>query len=169
MDRQKVFCIGFHKTGTNSLDEALTLLGYRVTGPNGTKDPNVEEYDAFQDNPWPIIYQELDQHYPNSKFILTIRPTDRWIDSVVRHFGANSTPMREWIYGVGSPLGNEDAYIRRYENHNQEVTEYFQGRDDLLVLELTQGEGWEKLCPFLGKEIPMVEFPHKNKNVDLSK
>jgi hypothetical protein len=133
MNKQKVFCIGFHKTGTKSLAEALTLLGYRVTGPNGTKDPDiaknvndmayrlVEQYDAFQDNPWPIIYQALDQHYPNSKFILTMRPTDPWVDSVVRYFGANSTPMRQWIYGAGSPLGNEDIYIRRYEKHNDNV------------------------------------------------
>jgi len=68
----KVFCIGFHKTGTTSLNVALNTLGYRVTGPNGVNDPDiaknvlrmaddlVKRYDAFQDNPWPIIYKELD-------------------------------------------------------------------------------------------------------------
>ena len=30
----KIFCIGFHKTGTKSLGLALGILGYKVTGPN---------------------------------------------------------------------------------------------------------------------------------------
>ncbi|MEL7319154.1 MAG: sulfotransferase, partial [Pseudomonadota bacterium] len=40
--RQKVFCIGFQKTGTSSLREALTRLGYRVTGVFG-RDMALEE------------------------------------------------------------------------------------------------------------------------------
>ena len=36
---QKVFCVGFHKTGTKSLGAALTALGYRVIGPSGARDP----------------------------------------------------------------------------------------------------------------------------------
>jgi hypothetical protein len=39
--KEKVFCIGFHKTGTTSLRVALELLGYRVTGPNGVQDPDI--------------------------------------------------------------------------------------------------------------------------------
>ena len=179
MVMRKVFCIGFHKTGTKSLAAALTMLGYRVTGPNGVDDPDiahnvqqmafrlVEQFDAFQDNPWPILYRELDQRYPGSRFILTLRPTEAWIRSQVRHFGTRSTPMREWIYGVGCPAGNEPIYIARYERHNTEVLHYFRNRPgDLLVLRLTQGEGWEKLCPFLGKQIPDIEFLHVNRAED---
>ena len=70
--KPKVFCIGFHKTGTKSLARALEILGYRVTGPNGTRDPRIAEralpmaldiaarFDAFNDNPWPILFRELD-------------------------------------------------------------------------------------------------------------
>lgn len=106
----KVFCIGFHKTGTTSLGLALRELGYSVTGPNGIRDPNisqnvydmafriVEQYDAFQDNPWPILYRELDDRYPKSKFILTLRSSESWIRSQVRHFGTQRTPMRAWIW-----------------------------------------------------------------------
>ena len=177
--KSKVFGIGFHKTGTTSLAEALSILGYRVTGPNGTENPNIadevremawrlaEEFDAFQDNPWPILYRELDERYPGSKFILTRRPTDRWIKSICRHFGAVESPMRRWIYGVGAPLGNEDLYVARYERHNREVLEYFRNRpDDLLVMDLSQGDGWEQLCPFLGHGIPFQPFPHENRAED---
>ncbi len=88
--KPKVFCIGFHKTGTTSLELALKKLGYRVTGSFGTKDPDiaskvhamvyamVDGFDAFENNPWPVLYQELDQRYPGSKFILTRRPVKAW-------------------------------------------------------------------------------------------
>lgn len=174
--KKKVFCIGFHKTGTTSLEKALELLGYRVTGPNGTKDPDiaskvydmadalVQQYDAFQDNPWPVIYREMDEKYPGSKFILTMRSPDSWISSQVRDFGLRETPMRQWIYGAGCPEGNEALYVARYERHNREVLEYFSDRpDDLLVMDLPKGDGWPELCGFLEEPIPDEPFPHANK------
>ena len=174
--RPKVFGVGFHKTGTKSLAQALSLLGYRVTGPNGVTNPRiatealegacrlVEQFDAFQDNPWPVLYLELDRRYPGSKFILTVRPSDEWIGSVVAHFGGMTTPMREWIYGAGDPRGNETLYVERYERHNADVLRHFQNRpNDLLVLRITAGDGWGALCPFLDVEVPLVGFPHANK------
>lgn len=174
--KTKVFCIGFHKTGTTSLGAALANLGYRVAGAAGISDPNieknvlpmaydlVEKYDAFQDNPWPIIFKELDAKYPGNKFILTVRNSESWIKSQVNHFGRNETPMRRWIYGVGCPEGNEAIYVKRFENHVEEVRRYFQDRpEDLLVLDLAKGDAWENLCPFLGVDNPGIEFPHANK------
>ncbi|MEW4488810.1 sulfotransferase family protein [Thalassoglobus sp. JC818] len=179
MDGSKVFCIGFHKTGTTSLANALTLLGYRVTGPNGVRDPEIaqnvhsmafdlaEKFDAFQDNPWPILYREMDLRFPGSKFILTLRDSQSWIKSQVKHFGEKETPMRRWIYGVGCPVGNEETYIQRYEKHNREVLAHFKDRSkDFMTLDLSHGDGWEQLCRFLGKDVPDVEFPHANKAAD---
>jgi len=178
----KIFCIGFHKTGTTSLATALKVLGYNVTGPNGVTDPHiafnvhsmaealVKQYEAFQDNPWPVIFKEIDTKYPKSKFILTLRDSETWIDSQVKHFGINETPMRKWIYGSGCPKGNEEIYVKRFEEHNKEVKQYFKNRPtDLLLLELAKGDGWEKLCPFLGKSIPNESFPHANTASDRKK
>ena len=172
----KVFGIGFHKTGTKTLAAALRTLGYRVTGPNGVKDPDIAnnalemcfslvgQFDAFQDNPWPVMYKTLDRAYPQSKFVLTVRPTDEWIASVVDYFGRKETPMRKWIYGAGSPLGNEQAYIDTYERHTAEVLDHFRARPgSLLMLRVTEGDTWATLCSFLGKAIPAVDFPHENK------
>ncbi|MBI1733490.1 MAG: hypothetical protein HYR49_12095 [Gammaproteobacteria bacterium] len=179
--RAKVFGIGFHKTGTKSLGVALQRLGYRVTGSNAVHDPDIAaraldlacelagQFDAFQDNPWPLLYREMDARYPGSRFILTTRPTGKWIRSVVHYFADRHTPMREWIYGAGRgcPIGNEDVYIARYERHNREVREYFTNRPaDLLEMAITEGEGWEKLCPFLGHAIPPEPFPHANRGED---
>ena len=122
VQESKVFGVGFHKTATTSLRRALQDLGYTVTGPNGRDevDPAAtmldvaerlsNEFDAFQDNPWPLVYREMDRLHPGSRFILTLRPTDDWIRSVVSHFGGEDTAMRQWIYGVGHPLGNEAVY-----------------------------------------------------------
>jgi len=176
--KTKVFCIGFHKTGTTTLEVALKKLGYRVTGSFGTKDPDIADkvhemayamvgkYDAFEDNPWPILFRELDTRFPGSKFILTRRPTEAWIRSQVKDFSTTETPMRRWIYGAnaGCPEGNEDIYVARYERHNREVLDYFKDRPgDLLLFDLPADAHWDKLCAFLGHEVPDEPFPHANK------
>ena len=75
--------------------------------------------------------------------------------------------MREWIYGVGSPKANEDIYKRKYLEHNHDVMKYFEGRsNDFLILRITEGEGWEKLCPFLHRETPDQPFPYANRAED---
>lgn len=159
------------------MDKALSLLGYRVTGGNWTRDPEVArvaldralelvpQYDAFQDNPWPMLYKEMDNAFPGSKFILTLRDPQKWVASIVKNFGTDVTPMREWIYGkgYGYPKGNEALYVERFERHNLEVLDYFRDRkQDLLVMNLTEGDGWEKLCPFLGIQVPAEPFPRAN-------
>lgn len=173
--RHKVFCIGLHKTGTTSLGAALETLGYEVCGGFGARDPEirrlaarrashlVQHYDAFRDHPWPLLYPQLDEWVPNAKFVLTIRPPREWIRSVILHFGNRQSPMRKWIYGEGSPMGNEHLYIDRYETHNREVVEFFRDRaDDLLVMSTDVGYSWAQLCPFLGLPILDQPFPRLN-------
>lgn len=175
--RSKVFGIGFHKTGTKSLGAALRILGYRVVGPVGTRDPDIARnalataralsfrYDAFQDNPWPILFREMDALHPGSRFILTTRPEDEWIASVKRYFGEQASPMRGWIYGAGSPAGNEAVYLRRYREHHDHVRAWFRDRPgDLLEMDITRGDGWERLCPFLGVPVPDTPFPAENRS-----
>ena len=71
--------------------------------------------------------------------------------------------MRQWIYGVGHPVGNEQVYIDRYRLHYAEVRDYFKDRrEDLLEFPLTEGAGWQELCPFLEKVIPDEPFPRLN-------
>ena len=179
--RRKVFGIGFHKTATTSLANALYVLGYNVTGYFGAHDPDIskhvyeqayvlaDRFDAAQDFPWPLLYKELDQQYPGSKFILTIRQDEKWVNSVLKHFKDKYIPAHEWIYGVRTAYGNEETYLKRYRAHNREVQEYFVDRpNDLLVMDITAGDGWDKLCPFLGLEIPPFEFPLLNTAVEKS-
>jgi hypothetical protein len=184
---QKVFCIGFHKTGTSSLAAAFQMMGYSVCRRLGMlqdliPDKNVLElirnnhykeifkasssYDVFCDNPWPLFYKELDEHYPNSKFILTIREEHSWLKSVLNYFKNSETEIREIIYGKASPIDNEELYLKRYRKHNEEVQEHFKSRPkDLLIIDIEKEEDqWAILCRFLGKEIPNQAFPHQNKS-----
>lgn len=147
-----------------------------MTGPNAVAEENIsaaswerakrliDRFDAFRDNPWPLLFRELHAYRPDSRFILTIRPTKGWVASVVGHFGEKSSPMRQWIYGVGSPLGAETDYAARYDRHNREVLEFFSDKPgSLLVMDLTAGDGWQELCAFLGGvDIPAEPFPHSN-------
>ena len=173
MGRQKVFGIGFQKTGTSTLKSALEILDYTVAGRFRIEGETIDDavierairmaatVDAAKHSPWPLLYRELDDAFPGARFILTIRDIDAWWASVLTRFGGKSTEMRAWIYGAGDPEGNEDLYKARYEAHNAEVLEYFADRpDDLLVFAIADGEGWDELCPFLGEPIPTEPFPH---------
>lgn len=173
----KVIGVGFQKTGTSSLGEALKILGYRVK--ETTARPLIpilkgdykkilrmlRNYDAVEDTPWYMIYKELDERIPGSKFILTIRDEDSWYNSVSRQIGLLRNPSHEWIYGRGKGLPKDDKEntLNVYTRHNEEVIEYFKDRpQDLLVVDFTTGDGWEQLCTFLGKSIPEEPFPQTN-------
>ena len=72
--------------------------------------------------------------------------------------------MRKWIYGKGCPFENEPLYTHTFEKHVIAVRKYFVDRPtDFLEMNIIKGEGWEKLCPFLGINAPTSHFPHENK------
>ncbi len=178
---EKVFCIGFQKTGTTSLGKALEILGYRVCGPVGVTNPEIGAraldwafdkipyYDAFEDNPWPLLYRELDQACPGSKFILTTRRPRSWIRSMRKYFGDYEAAAEAWIYGDGvTPLRHPRKCLRRYRQHNQDVRAYFAGRPhDLLEIDFGQGHGWAEICGFLNVPAPDAPFPFSNKSGSL--
>ena len=174
----KIIGVGFQKTGTSSLREALKILGFRVKDTSsrplipilkGDYDRVIQmirDYDAIEDTPWYMIYRELDQRLPGSKFILTLRDEESWYKSVSRHIGLLRNPSHEWIYGRGKglPMKDRENTISVYNRHNEGVLEYFHDRpDDLLVVDFTKGDGWEKLCRFLGMPSPDMPFPHSNR------
>jgi hypothetical protein len=175
--KTKVFGVGFHKTGTSTLNSVLTELGYNVCSnridlAQVLIDENYDEaydmfekFDAFEDNPWPLLYKKFDTLYPGSKFILTLRDEDKWWNSLLNHFGSKHSLMREWIYGVGCPQGNETIYRDRYKRHNEGVVNFFKDRpDSLLIVDWSEIDGkWDSICEFLKEPIPKSSFPHSNK------
>ena len=118
----KIIGVGFQKTGTSSLREALKILGYRVKDTSsrplipilrGDFDRvlrMLRNYDAVEDTPWYMIYKELDQRIPGSKFILTLRDEESWFQSVSRHTGFLRSASHEWIYGRGMGLPKDHLF-----------------------------------------------------------
>lgn len=158
---------------------ALTQLGYRVSGTIGdnlTADEieargaqfcieMMEDFDAAEDMPWPHFFRELDDAFPGSKFILTVRDPEAWFQSLDNHFGHQATELNAFAYGRdhARARGHKSPWVSVYKAHYEAVRDYFQARPgDLLEMNLAEGDGWDKLCSFLDKPEPDAPFPAKN-------
>ncbi|HUF08260.1 MAG TPA: sulfotransferase [Rhodothermales bacterium] len=173
----KVFGIGLSKTGTTSMYAALDELGYRAGTFGHLKELGLDDWlrgdfstdylknlDAVTDLPIGIFYPELDKRYPGSKFILTTREYDAWAASCKSQFTRNADPkgfnrdVRVATYGISGY--SEQIFRHVFETHRRNVEWYFRDRpEDLLILDVCAGDGWEKLCHFLEKQVPQVPFP----------
>lgn len=169
----KIFGIGLSRTGTLSLAVALRELGYNTAHyPKPPLLPGLIDvmngYDAGCDVPIAIAYKELDKAFPNSKFILTTRSLKTWLGSCrrFRHFrvrmSGDSEQVRLLLYGYNGY--RENKFRETYLRHHKDVLEYFKDRNDLLIIDITKGEGWKELCEFLNKEIPDKPFPHRHRS-----
>lgn len=186
MSLMKIFEISFGRTGTSSLSKAAEILGYRVLHGwgdtygerclkelfDGQLPSCIDQYDFVSDIAAPF-FQELDEAYPGSKFILPVRDEKAWLDSWINHsFSSGFHPRKNYqtFYrllklGCFWPHKNPTRALRAYRSHRQAVTEYFRNRpEDLLVIDTCAGEGWEPLCAFFDKPIPDVPFPHENRS-----
>ncbi|MEP3709437.1 sulfotransferase, partial [Tateyamaria sp.] len=187
MTASKIFCLGFQKTGTTSMAVFFETMGLRVAGYNNFRDMEKGEisdaavlkhaieimkyHDCAQDTPWFLLYKELDQAFPGSKFIHVVRDTDSWIKSATNHFKHYPKNFHTWIYGSAYPCGNEQSWIETYERHNRDVRVYFADRkNDYLFLKLEEVvERSEDIGRFIGHEGAIPAWPHANKNAENTK
>ena len=176
----KIFGIGLSKTGTTSLASALEILDFRTRDNPGLKtyvpgdlasiDPDVlEHHDALTDTPIPSFYRELDQRYPGARFILTVRDMDGWLLSCKKQFTAkladkqNDAHNRLFLDLYGTSVFDDASFRSGYQRFVDGVLEYFKDRpQDLLILDVAAGQGWNELCAFLGKPVPAMPFPKSN-------
>lgn len=177
-NNSKIFGIGYPKTGTTSLGYALSMLGFNHKfyddelnkkyneGDYGAIFREAEKYDSFEDGPWNRgeLYKELDRLFPGSKFILTIRELPSWIKSHEQHFSAKhlrENPQELWRRDYDE--NKKAELMARYKQRNEGIVEYFKERqEDLLLMDICKGEGWEKLCPFLDIPVRTDPFPRAN-------
>ena len=190
MKKQKVFIIGSNKTGTTSLTEAFKILGYKVCPEHIIYEFNsqyliesskenynplfdlVHKYDVFEDRPWnhTNFYEVLNEKFENSKFILTIRETENWINSYLR-WSDKIALRQQWFYPIVSKVcyGNDDFLSdvgnmkSKFESRNKEIIDYFKNNSNFLIMNLEENHGWQELCNFLNEEIPQIKFPNLNK------
>ena len=167
----KIFGIGLSRTGTTSLTHALRLVDINIIHyPTQSQIFNPDNSGCC-DIPVIRFYKELDEKFPNSKFIYTIREKKEWMKSIKAHFerhkSSNKNPWelsnRLAIYGRIE--FDEKVFSDVYRRHDQDVRKYFSNREqDLLIINICNGDGWNKLLPFINMDTtPSVPFPHTNK------
>jgi len=130
----------------------------------------IEQYDTFEDWPWPLMVPELLERYGyDAKFILTRRHTPEiWLNSIKVH-ALRTHPKRnprKKIFGATYPQGKEELYLTKYMDHLRNCRALFATKEanpQFLELCLDEGHGWNELCLFLGK--PMVSGPFPKANV----
>ena len=173
-----IFGIGFPRTGTRSLADALAELGFRTShewngiGPGwravlGDEPPRIDFKCEAIIGFCSFCYPCLDRRHPGSKFILTVRDEIDWLGSTKGNTewasGDAGTTFRQRIFEFS---GHDEWRLRQaWLEHYVEVQRYFAGRrDQLLIMDIPAGDGWDQLCPFLGVEPPERTFPHLHKS-----
>lgn len=185
-DDIKIFAVGLQKTGTSTLAISLQTLGFSTLNNNrklyyaylkgdtsGLK-AYYDRADGYHNWPTPMVYRELYELYgERGRFILTVRKSPQaWLKSLKNHV-LRRTPYsnrrHRLIYGYALPHGREAEHIAYYEAHNQAIRDFFREKgaeDQLLEICWENGDGWEKLCTFLGRPVPEVPIPHANRTAD---
>ena len=179
----KIFGIGLNKTGTISLHEALETMGFRSLHHGGPEVRQaverafaeerpllhyLDDYDAFSDIEFlSLNFPLVDRQYPGSKFVLTTRDLPTWLESRRRHVERNVARAAAGDYSGTFLTVELVAWERQWTEHHSRVHAYFAGRpNDLLVMNIVAGDGYQQLCPFL--EHPPLDqpFPWRHRSVN---
>lgn len=179
--RDKVFCVGLHKTGLTSLISFMKDIGFDGRGRSSIMNKCLKRrdfesilsfYDTadfFCDVPTPqmlgLIYRKYGR---GAKYILTTRRSpEEWVQSLKRH-QIYAHPIRNknhWLYGRFYPHGFEKEHMDYYTRHNAAVRAFFAERnaaDRLLELRLSEEGSVPRLLDFLEVESAVTEFPRRN-------
>lgn len=136
----------------------------------------LENYDGIVDTPASCSFDGLDKAYPDSRFILTVRDERSWLRSCEQYWARvlhpfferdQSSEFNRYVRLVTGCAFNRlafdaAAFRDAYERHCSRVRAYFAGSRKLIELNICNGDGWDKLCPFLGCETPSQTFPWQN-------
>jgi hypothetical protein len=192
----KVIGAGFGRTGTDSMREALNMLGLGpchhmlevnasdeqkrlwralARGENLGWDNLFAGYTACVDWPAAHYWRELIDVYPDAKVVLTYRSPESWWESfsktIVRGI-AQSTDLAS----LGIALIRDQVFggkphdrahaIALYEANVAAVKATVPAAR-LLVHNL--GDGWEPLCRHLGVPVPAEPYPSRNSTNDFQR
>lgn len=205
-NKRKIFCIGANKTGTTSIEKALLDLGFKLGDQlqalNLIESYKIRDFDniikfckkadAFQDAPfsWHYTFIFLDQAYPGSKFILTVRDNeDEWYKSFIKFhsklYGENGklptteklkTAYRNSKRTVWENMNarmkmdesnpyNEKRLTAYYLTHNKMVIDYFRFKNNLLIINLKDKNSYSTFCKFINVKKLYDEFPWENSSL----
>ncbi|XP_065641555.1 uncharacterized protein LOC136073621 isoform X2 [Hydra vulgaris] len=165
-----------------NLENYITLL--KDEEHEGLLKEMYETVDAVIAFPSYIIWQKIFKAFPDSKVILTTREnyevwfksfekthslmeesrSKKYLRSLLSSTWSNIHLMEELAFNKIFPQNmsttlNKENWINSIRLHEASVKQLVP-KDQLLVYKV--GEGWERLCKFLNKSIPVTQFPKEN-------
>ena len=187
----KIFGIGLNKTGTSSLGRFFEKCGYKMHEDYSCIKINMaldlqnninmdkstllldiaDNYDVFEDWPWPLIYKQCLERYPDSKFVLTIRAdAEEWFRSLYYHCKKlGPTRQIKSVYGHYTPNHEtKKDFIEYYKRHNAKAVEFFKDKPGKLLILSTKTDDSKKsaiLAKFCDSDkLSNIPYPNANKN-----
>jgi hypothetical protein len=114
------------------------------------------------------MYEQIDQHYPDARFILTTRATpEKWYKSLCK-MAVRMGPLTEFeqhIYGYAMPQGHRQEHLDYYNAHNARVRHYFRHKPGkLLEVCFDEGVSMDTFTTFLDQPASKFTPPHENKS-----
>ena len=174
----KIVQIGWVKNGSSTLYKALMELGFipsPIDDANG--DEAYEKLDKynFDDGDyffvqWPwcqwMTAKKLYNRWDDVYFIYLKRDFEKQHDSRSRDFEINSWSDSDGEWDVPKFKEMKDKVIEQWKIEEGIIELFLNGlpSDRWLKINICDdGDGWEKICPFLNVPIPDIPFPHLNK------
>jgi Sulfotransferase domain len=192
----KVIGTGFGRTGTDSMREALNLLGFGpchhmlevnaseeqkrlwralARGENAGWNLLFAGYNSCVDWPSAHYWRELIDVYPEAKVLLTYRSPESWWASFEKTILQGIAHTKD-LASLGITLVRDQVFGGRpgdrahalglYEA-NVAAVKATVPASRLLVHNL--GDGWEPLCKHLGVPVPDAPYPSRNSTDDFKR
>jgi hypothetical protein len=192
----KVIGTGFGRTGTDSMREALNMLGFgpchhmlevnasetqkdlwraHVRGESVGWDKLFGGFNSCIDWPSAHYWPELIRAYPDAKVVLTYRSPESWWTSfeqtILVGISRSTEPESLGLALIrdqvfGGKPSDRTYAIERYQA-NVDAVKTTVPKERLLVHGL--GDGWEPLCKHLGVAVPAEPYPSRNTASDFKR
>jgi hypothetical protein len=154
-------------------EERSAMFTQAAHGDEASLDKALDGCRSTVDWPGVFFWRELVAKYPDAKVVLTVRDPEQWYASAERTiWQATNAPTQpgmeafremcdatNWDGTFHGRFGDRDYAIKVFTEHNEAVRRSIPA-DRLLEYEV--GEGWDRLCTFLGVPVPEQEFPRLN-------
>lgn len=141
---EKIFVIGFNKTATSTFQWLFQENDLRTQHVSRW---DVPYYTCFADNGDRNDFKKLDENYPNSLFILNVRPLRDWLISRFKHGLREKSP--NWAHPYSIEKCNK--WFSDREKHHGELLSHFQSSPDKLIVINTNKPSWQNyVADFIG-------------------
>jgi Sulfotransferase domain len=190
----KVVGSGLGRTGTKSMQTALNMLGFGpchhmvevfrqpesmawwVEASQGRPDWDLifKNYQSMVDFPGAAHWREIAAYYPDAKVLHTVRDPDKWFESTQATIFAQEGTAARSQGPQAAFFASFTSEFREHISDRKYMTDYFRRHTDevkatiaperLLIYDV--GEGWDRLCAFLGAPVPDTPYPSENSRAD---